>query len=207
MTTKEILEYLLKDIHTSVMATVNEEGHPVTAVIDMMLLKDEKLYFITARGKSFYKRLMASERISLTGFKGEDTLSSVAISLRGCVRDVGNGLIDEVFEKNGYMKEIYPTDESKRALTVFEIYKGEGEYFDLSKKPLERYTFSLSSEQNESSYPYVINDKCTACGGCLRVCPTACILEGSPFSITQKNCLHCGNCFETCQFEAVDKNI
>lgn len=42
--------------------------------------------------------------------------------------------IQEYFSFN----EIYPKVESMSALTVFQLYKGSGEWFDLSKKPIER---------------------------------------------------------------------
>ena len=35
------------------------------------------------------------------------------------------------------MHTIYPTEESMKALTVFQIYEGNGEWFDLSKKPID----------------------------------------------------------------------
>ena len=41
------------------------------------------------------------------------------------------------------MFEIYPTEESRKALTVFQIYEGSGEWFDLSKKPIERASFTF----------------------------------------------------------------
>lgn len=40
-------------IHSTVVATVDAEGHPVTRVIDMMLHDDNRLYFLTAKGKVF----------------------------------------------------------------------------------------------------------------------------------------------------------
>ena len=53
MDTKDYLRILRNEIHSTVMATVDEEGHPVTRVIDIMLADDETFYFITAKGKSF----------------------------------------------------------------------------------------------------------------------------------------------------------
>ena len=41
------------------------------------------------------------------------------------------------------MYEIYMTDESRQALTAFQIYEGIGEWFDLSKKAIERFGFSF----------------------------------------------------------------
>lgn len=36
METKDYLDYLVRVIHTAIVATVDEEGLPVTAAIDMM---------------------------------------------------------------------------------------------------------------------------------------------------------------------------
>ena len=53
-------------------------------------------------------------------------MSSVAVSIRGKVRELGYDKIPELFEKNPYMRKIYPTEESMQALTVFQIYEGSG---------------------------------------------------------------------------------
>lgn len=58
MNTHEILKVLQEDIHTVIIATTDQKGYPYTCAIDMMLLEDESLYFLTARGKAFYNRLM-----------------------------------------------------------------------------------------------------------------------------------------------------
>ena len=205
MTTKEIFKFLRDEIHTTVFATTDSDGLPVTCVIDIMLAKEERLYFITAKGKSFYDRLVNRGYVALSGLKGEDTMSSVSVSIKGHVRDIGDGLMDEVFEKNDYMNRIYPTVVSRKALTVFEVYKGSGEYFDLSKQAIERYSFVFGGEEQKLGQTYSINTNCTGCGACLNVCPTSCIDEGVPFSIQGEHCLHCGNCFDVCTFMAIDR--
>ena len=53
----DYLSFLVHEIHTAVVATVDDEGLPVTAAIDMMDCDENSLYFLTARGKSFYDRL------------------------------------------------------------------------------------------------------------------------------------------------------
>lgn len=60
MTAIEFLNYLQNDIHTTVAATVDDNGLPVTCAIDMMDADDNGLYFLTARGKGFYNRLKKS---------------------------------------------------------------------------------------------------------------------------------------------------
>ena len=141
MEVKDYLAYIVNEIHTTIVATVDDEGLPVTAAIDMMDSDENGLYFLTAKGKGFYDRLVKRGFLALTAIKGQDTMSSVAVSVRGKVKELGYDRIPLLFEKNPYMHQIYPTDEAMHALTVFQIYEGTGEWFDLSKKPIERASF------------------------------------------------------------------
>lgn len=111
----EILKFLEKDIHSVIIATVDDIGLPVTCAIDIMDSDEKGLYFLTAKGKNFYNRLKKNEYAALTGIKGSDTLSCVAISVRGKVKGIGNTSLQRLFLKNPYMNEIYPTAESQKA--------------------------------------------------------------------------------------------
>ena len=203
MTAKDYLQLISDEIHTTIVATVDDKGLPVTAAIDMMMSDESGLYFLTARGKSFYDRLTKRGYLALTALKGEDTMHSLAISLRGKVRELGSALLPVLFEKNRYMAEIYPTEASREALTVFQIYEGSGEYFDLSKRPIERASFSFGGAENRAE-GYAITDACIGCGSCVAVCPQSCITGGEPpFVIRQEHCLHCGNCLRACPVGAV----
>lgn len=201
----DYLKIISNDIHRTIVATVDDEGLPVTSAIDMMDSDENGLYFLTAKGKNFYDRLKKRGYLALTAMKGEDTMSSVAVSVRGKVRELGYERIPELFDKNRYMYEIYPTEESMHALTVFQIYEGTGEYFDLSKKPIERSSFAFGGGVNKES-GYFITDRCVGCGRCVSVCPQNCIIQDKlPFVIIQENCLHCGNCFKACPAGAVER--
>ena len=205
MRTADYLSFIVHEIHTTIVATVDDEGLPVTAAIDMMDCDENSLYFLTARGKGFYDRLLKRGFLSLTAMKGKDTMSSVAVSIRGKVQELGYERIPALFEKNPYMKEIYPTEEARKALTVFQIYEGAGEWFDLSKKPIERasFTFGGAAQKPEG---YFITDACIGCGSCATVCPQNCInAESIPYVIEQEHCLHCGNCMEACPVGAVER--
>ena len=203
METKEYLKYIVEEIHTTIVATVDDEGLPVTAAIDMMDYDNDSLYFLTAKGKGFYDRLTKRQFLALTAMKGEDTMSSVAVSIRGKVRDLGYDKIPELFKKNPYMHQIYPTEESMKALTVFQIYEGTGEWFDLSKKPIERASFNFGKVEIKRE-GYFVTDNCIGCGSCVSVCPQSCIITtGIPYVIEQEHCLHCGNCLNTCPAGAV----
>ena len=207
METKDYLSYISDVIHTTVVATVDNEGLPVTAAIDMMDCDKDSLYFLTAKGKGFYDRLKKRGFLALTAMKGEDTMHAVAVSLRGKVRELGPESLGRLFEKNPYMKEIYPTEASRSALTVFQIYEGSGEWFDLSKKPIERDSFAFGPlEDTPGKTGYRITDACIGCGTCVGVCPQNCIDSGNTqFVIDPHHCLHCGNCYRDCPVGAVEK--
>lgn len=207
MTSMEFIEFLVKEIHTTVVATVNDDGEPVTTAIDLMDYDENGIYFLTAKGKSFYDRLSSRNAIALTGIKGDDTLSSISISITGKAEEIGSERVSDLIEKNPYMEEIYPTEESRQALTVFRIYEGQGEWFDLSKKPIERESFSFGREEEEPETEgrYFITDGCIGCQTCGTVCPQSCIdFSEIPAVINQENCLHCGNCHDNCPVDAIE---
>lgn len=197
------LDRLVNTIHTTVLATVGSDGYPHTCAVDMMYYDERGLYFLTARGKSLYRRLMENGKVSITGIKGEDTMSSVSITLVGEAEEVGSSHLDILLKNNPYMLKIYQTEGSRKALTVFRVFKGSGEWFDLSKSPIERSSFEFGGMRKETS-GYVISDKCIGCGACPEVCPQNCIDRSSvPFRILENNCLRCGCCAEVCPSSAV----
>ena len=199
----EIFGFLQEQIHTVIIATNDENGQPVTCAIDLMDYDENWLYFLTAKGKNFYKRLKANGYLSLTGIRGNNTMSCIAVSVCGKVKEIGSKRLERLLDKNPYMYEIYPTEQSRKALTVFCLYEGEGEWFDLSKKPIERFSFAFGGD-NISISGYYITDDCIGCGKCLSVCPQSCIvLNGQKASIKQENCLRCGNCQRVCPVNSV----
>lgn len=201
----ECFKILVDTIHTVIFATVDENDKPVTCAIDIMDFDKDGLYFLTAKGKQFYSRLKLNSSVLLTGIKGEDTLSSVSITINGMVREIGASRLNELFEKNPYMKKIYPSDCSRKTLTVFQIYSGTGECFDLSKSPIERCQF-VFGEAHKKNSGYFVGSQCIHCGSCSTVCPQNCIdLNGPIAIINQNNCLHCGNCFEICPIQAIER--
>ena len=213
METKDYLEILRNEIHSTVIATVDGEGRPVTRVIDIMLTDEDSLYFITAKGKAFYAQLMENPYVAISGMcGGEGTMNKKAVSIRGRAVNIGSARLGEVFEQNPYMAEIYPQEESRMALEVFRVAEGTGEFFDLSVKPIYRDSFVLGKkemEEGKHTAPaggYFITDRCRGCRICYSKCPQKCIdLSVKPLVIQQEHCLHCGNCMAACPFGAVER--
>ena len=84
-TAEDFLSFLTDEIHTVIAASTDDDGLPVTCAIDIMDSDETGLYFLTAKGKGFYQRLEKRKFISVTGVKGNVTMSSIAVSVRGHV--------------------------------------------------------------------------------------------------------------------------
>lgn len=140
-------------------------------------------------------------------------MNKKAVSIRGKAVNIGSGKLKEVFEENPYMAEIYPQEESRKALEVFRVAEGTGEFFDLSVKPIFRDMFVLgdrAAEAEDSSSHrqggFFITDRCRGCRICYSKCPQKCIdLSVKPLVIRQEHCLHCGSCMEACPFGAIER--
>ena len=78
----DFFRILTNEIHSVIAATVDENGLPSTCAMDIMDYDKNGLYFLTAKGKGFYRRLKQREYIALTGMKGDDTMSRTALSIR-----------------------------------------------------------------------------------------------------------------------------
>lgn len=196
----DYLKLLVEQIHSATVATLGADGHPQTRIIDMMLWDEKGVYFLTAKGKEFYAQLMEQKYIALSATKNK-----VSVSLRGKIENIGSEKLDEIFNKNEYMKAIYPND-TRAALEVFRIYEAEGEYFDISDPSrVTRDSFAIGAAQKRQ-VGYFVGAGCIGCKLCYSVCPQKCIdISTKPVIIDQNRCLHCGRCAETCPKRAIEK--
>ncbi len=185
---------MLQQIRDVAFATVSEDGWPKNRIIDVMLTEHEKLYFCTATGKDFYQELIKDGRVAIAGLNQQwqmVRLTGVATKL-----EEQKYWIDRIFAENPSMNDIYP-GESRYALEPFCIERGEAEFFDLGKLPIERASFAIGGASVQGK-GFMITESCTGCGICARVCPQQCITVGKPSSIAQQHCLHCGRCAQHC---------
>ena len=130
----DYLKVLVEEIHSVVVATVDETGHPHTTVMDMMWEDGKTVYFLTADFKPLYKRLKEDERVAVTGMtQGVGTMDRKSISLTDQVEWIGKEHLEELLEDNPYMYDIYPTEEERSHLQVFRFKKAVGDYYDLTQ--------------------------------------------------------------------------
>lgn len=196
----EYLKVLVEEMHSTTVATIGNDGHPQTRVIDMMYYDEEGVYFLTAKGKVFYEQLMEQKYIAVSATKDK-----MAVSLRGKVKSIGKKNLDIMFDKNPYMKEIYPGD-TREVLDVFCLYEAQGEYFDISVPSNIIRKSIVIGKVPEIQMGYFVGKDCIGCKLCYSVCPQKCIdIEQKPVVIEQNHCLHCGRCAQICPMQTIEK--
>ena len=179
-------------------ATVDEDGHSRSRIINVMIAADEGMYIVTSKGKPFYEQLVKTGEIALSAMCPE----CQSLKFWGKVRIVEKEWVDRVFEQNPGMNEVYP-DDTRYILDAFLIYQGSGEWFDLLHYPINRESFAYGMDEEIAGY--MISGDCIGCGSCTSVCPQLCISEGEPYVIDASHCLQCGACREICPAGAVIK--
>lgn len=194
---------LLREVKSVSMATVDELGYPQVRIIDVMLVKENRLYFCTARGKEFYSQLVSNKKVSMVGL----TKDYQMIKLTGDIVHLGDNedIIDEIFDNNPIMNHLYPED-SRYILEGFYVEDGIIDYFDLSNPPIKRETITLGDFNNKSKI-FKITNNCISCGKCAYICPQKCIEEKDIFEIQQDKCLRCGYCYENCPVSAIAGDV
>lgn len=194
------LKVLVEDIHSTSIATIGNDGHPQTRIIDMMYQDEKGVYFLTAKGKEFYRQLMEQKYVAISATKDK-----IGISLRGKIEVAEKEYVDILFDHNPYMKEIYPGN-TRDAIVVFRLYKAQGEYFDITNPShIVRETIMVG-DTKVVHCGYVVEPNCIGCKICYSVCPQKCIdISTKPVIILQNHCLHCGRCLEACPQRAIRK--
>ena len=173
---------LLREIKDVAFATVDKNGNPQVRIIDVMIVENETLYFLTARGKNFHSQLLESGKVAITGLTKK--YESIRIMGKAYLVEEQKEYLDRVFEENPVMNSVYPKD-SRYILDVFAIEEGEIEYFDLSKSPIYRESFSLNNTKLTEKGFY-ISDACIGCGKCKKIAHNNVLLNVSHISLIKR---------------------
>lgn len=162
MDTLKYLEYIVNEIHSTVVATVDDNGLPVICAIDMMDYDEQGLYFLTAKGKKLYERLISRGYLSLTGMKGKDTMSCVAVSF------------------GDKMNENYPNASSQTGFALGGDETVKRGYYVTDKCIGCKLCCSKCPQKciDISTKPVVIRqNNCLHCGNCFTVCPAGAVVK------------------------------
>ena len=120
------------------------------------------------------------------------------------MKNIKHEKLQEFFEKNDYMKKIYPNIQARDGLEVFCFEQFSGEYFDRSQKPILRISFSYNQSLPKGGYHML--EECIGCHKCYEVCPQKCIdINQKPVKIIHEYCLHCAKCKEICPKQVIVK--
>lgn len=136
-TNEEFLDFAVNEIHNVDVATTHK-GEPSAQVCDLLLNKNGKLYIATSSQNPFFEDLINQPKVVVNGYKGDGTMDSCGFSIRGTIKNVEHEYIDEIFEKNTYLNEIYADDieGAKEDLRVLEITPKEAGYLDHRTSPI-----------------------------------------------------------------------
>ncbi|WP_251716324.1 hypothetical protein [Lactobacillus agrestimuris] len=144
-TNEEFLDFIVNEIHNAVVATTKPDGSPDAQVCDMLMHKNNKLYMTTSVNNPFFKSLTSRPEVVVDGYQGDGTMDSCGFSLRGTIKNVGHEYLDEVFEKNPYLNEIYKDDieGAKKELRILEITPKHCGYLDHRTNPIFMRSFDF----------------------------------------------------------------
>ena len=188
---------LLRKIRSVTFATINNNT-PDARIADVMMVDDNAIYFLTARGKPYYHQLQKGKKVAICGMDKH----YVTVRVTGDIKPCNDGsVVARIFEKNPKMSDLYP-GKKRDILDAFCMCKGKGEIFDLSTHKPHRKRFAFGGESVNPS-GVRIKDNCTACGLCIKACPTGCITENEIFTLDETRCLECGSCSEVCPGNAI----
>lgn len=190
---------LFRSVKIASAATVDEQGHPRTRIINVLWADESGMYLVASKGKPFYKQMVETGEVAISAMCPD----CQSLKFLGKVRIVGKEWVDKIMEENPGLQEVYP-GKTRYILDAFHVYEGQGEWFDLLNYPISRETFAYGGAVAE--HPgFLITDECIECGSCVTTCPQQCIEEASPYRIEWEHCLQCGACYEICPAGAVQR--
>lgn len=140
MSTEKYMSILQDKIGVAVFGTNNENQKPDSRYINIGVANDQGVFFMTSPKSKFYSQLMQHPFVSITGMtKGEGEIE--VIRIMGEVRVLGQDKLEEVLKDNPYVKDIYPDEEKRKDVQVFQVFKGTGNYMHLQKRFNENFEF------------------------------------------------------------------
>ena len=177
------------------IATVSR-GVPESRIISLQRMRDGKVYFMTSRGKPFYRQVKANPRISAAALAGDDR-HSLRISAEA-LECTDPAIYREYADKNPGTMRMYRYNTALIALFCLE--RGYIELFHLYRDDKVRRLRVGFGGVTPPPLSYAITDACTGCGACFANCAEEAVvkLPDGKFAIRSMDCDDCGICYTKC---------
>ena len=177
------------------IATV-KDGKPQTRIISLQRMSDGNIYFMTSRGKPFYRQLKENPWIA-AGSLLEDTHHSLRINAR--TEECNDPAIyAEYAVGNPGTMRMYRNNTD--LIVLIRLAAGHGEILHLYRDDMvRRLRFGFGGE-TPPPLTYYITDACIGCGACYDSCAEQSIerTADGKYRIRPMDCDDCGICYTKC---------
>ena len=144
MNAEKYLNILQDKIGAAVFATIDENQQPDSRFINVGVANAQGVFFMTSPTSHFYSQLANHPFVSITGMSKVEGDIEV-IRIKGEVRVLGQEKLEEVLKDNPYVKDVYPDEEDRKDVQVFQVFKGTGNYMHLQKHFNEDFNFEAKN--------------------------------------------------------------
>ncbi len=178
------------------IATVRN-GLPDSRIISIQRFSDGGIYFMTSRGKPFYRQLKAVPRVALSSLL-DDTHHCIRIRARVEEQRPGSAPCREYAEKNPGTMQMYR--HNPEVIALFRLASGEGEILHLYRDDMVRRLRFCFGGEDSTPLSYYISEACTGCGACYDSCAERAIYptDDGRYHIRPMDCDDCGICYTRC---------
>ena len=140
ITNTDFLEFVTDFIHNVVVSTVNEDCHQFAQVCDSIYHDNNKLYIMTKKGNDLYNCIEHAPELVITASKGEGTMDSVGIAIKGKAYDADHKYQEKILAKKIYAGHL---EEAKEYMHTIEIMPEVGSIYDIRIKPIYQRKFEF----------------------------------------------------------------
>ncbi|KRN95285.1 pyridoxamine 5'-phosphate oxidase family protein [Pediococcus stilesii] len=137
--TLDILTKLKETMTPAAMASVDADGKPHVRHINIGMVSEHGIYFVTSPKTDFYKQLMDHPYVSIEGLSSENVYEIVRVE--GQVEELGQDQIEDVVKDNKFITTVYQNPKDRENARVFRLFEGSGLYHNFGTK--EKVSFEI----------------------------------------------------------------